>query len=662
MTTQFQNLFTPLKIKDVTIRNRILITGHGTLMSRGGRPTEQLINYYVERARGGVGMLVSEFATVHPAYVGVLSACDERLIPDFKIMTKAVRDNGAAIVQQIGHIGRQRLAGQRITWAPSAMPFQFYDMIGLTPKVIEKKEIDEVVDAWGRSARNVRESGFDGVEIHSLYGNYLLGAFLSPYSNKRTDEYGGSLENRMRIIFDVIDSIRKYVDDDYMVGLQLNGDDLTPGGLTAEDYQEVARLIDDTGKIDYITIKAGTYWTPNMVIPDMQHPLGIWVPYASGIKEVTRNAYIFAIGRINDPVFAEKVLADGHADMVGMTRAHIADPEIGNKAKEGRLEDVRPCVACNDGCWGMLWGGFGCIHNPAAAHEKELGSGTLKKSQKPKNVVVVGGGPGGLKAAEIAARRGHKVTLYEKRAQLGGQVRIAAKGAGRAELGEITRYLERQVEKLGVTVHCNTEVTADTILKTGADAVVIATGSIPRRVSFTGIPPFDTENPIPPGSDQANVLTHWDLLEKDAKVGAKVLVADDGEGHWKGVSIAELLLDRGKEVVVTSPHDHFGYDLSAERRFPLLRRILKKGLKFIPYTMIKGIDGKTVSIYNIHSREEGTIEGVDHVVLAYYNQANEDLYFALEGKVAELHRIGDCVAARMIGDAIRDGEKVGRAL
>ncbi len=662
MADQFQHLFTPLKIKNATFRNRILITGHGTLMGASGIPSQQLIDYYVERAKGGVGGLVSEFASIHPGYTNVLNFHSSKTIPDFRKMTKAVKEHGTTIIQQIGHIGRQRLPGQRLTWAPSPMPLRFFDLNGLTPKEIEIEEIQDVVEMWGNVARNVRESGFDGVEIHSLYGNYLLGGFLSPYSNKRTDEYGGSFENRMRIIYEVIDNVRKKVGDDYMVGLQLNGDDLTPGGLTMEDFQEVARLIDDTGKIDYITVKAGTYWTPNMVVPDMQHPLGIWVPYASGIKEVIKNAYVFAVGRINDPTFGEKVLADGHADMVGMTRAHVADAEIANKAREGRLEDIRPCVACNDGCWGMLWGGFGCIHNPAATHEKELGIGTLKPAGIPKKVMVIGGGPGGLKAAEVAARRGHNVTLYEKRAQLGGQVNIAAKGAGRAELAEITRYLTRQVEKLGVDIHLDTAVTADMVLKADADAVILATGSVPRRVSFTGIPPFDPDNPVPPGSDQDNVLTHWDLLEDEREVGQKILVADDGESHWKGVSIAELLLDQGKEVEMIDPNDHLGYDLTAERRVPLLRRILKKGLAFSPYTMIKAIDGNTVTVYNIHSRQERVIEGVDNVVLAYYNKANEDLYLELKDKVKELYRIGDCVAPRMIGDAIRDGEKTARGL
>ena len=524
------------------------------------------------------------------------------------------------------------------------------------------EEIQETVKAWGKAAYISKESGFDGVEIHSLYGNYLLGGFVSPYSNKRTDEYGGSLENRMRIVYEVIDSVRKNVGDDYVVGLQINGDDLTPGGLDPDDFKEIASLIDKRDQIDYMLVKMGTYWVPNMIIPDMQHPLGCWVPYASGIKEVTKNAIIIAVGRINDPVFAEKVLADGHADMVGMTRAQIADPELANKAREGRLEDIRPCVACNDGCWARTYGGFGCTHNPAVYHEKELGIGTLIPAKIKKKVMVVGGGPGGLKAAEVAARRGHQVLLYEKRNQLGGQVRLAAKGAGRAELEDITRYLIRQVEKLGVETFIDTEVTPETVKEVNPDAVVLATGSTPRRISFTGIPPFDPDNPEPKGFDQDNVLTSWDLLEKEMEVGSKVIVADDGEGNWKGVSIAELLLDRGKEVEMISPLDHLGYDITAERRMPLLRRILKKGIRFTPYTVIKEIQGRDVTVYNIHSREERTIKGVDNVVLAYYHKVNDGLYFTLKGKIKELYRVGDCLAPRMIGDAIRDGERVGRQL
>ncbi|MFO7962310.1 MAG: FAD-dependent oxidoreductase [Desulfobacterales bacterium] len=659
---QFPYLLSPLRIKNIDFRNRIVSTGHGTNLGEHGAPSQRLTDYHVERAKGGCGLIVVELASVHPSCMTPLIGYNEELIAEYKKLTDAVHAHGGRIVLQIGHTGRQRFFGRRLAWAPSPMPYRFFDVVGLTPKEMEIHEIQDVVNGWGKAAYITRQSGFDGVEIHSLYGNYLLGGFLSPYSNKRTDAYGGSLENRMRIIYEVMDAVRKNVGEEYLVGLQLNGDDLTPGGLSLDDYKKVAALIDQEKQVDYIVVKAGTYWVPNMVIPDMQHPLGLWVPFSSGIKEVTENASIIAVGRINDPVFAEKVLADGHADMVGMTRAQIADPELANKVKEGRLDDIRPCAACNDGCWGMIYGGrFGCTHNPAVGNEKRLGSGTLRPAGAHKSVFVIGGGPAGLKAAEIAARRGHKVVLYEKRPQLGGQVSIASKGAGRSELEEITRYLIRQVKKLGVEINISTEVSKKFVMEKNPDAVVVATGSTPRKSSFTGIPFFDGINPDPKGVDQNHVLTSWDLLEREVEVGQRVLVADDGEGSWKGISIAELLLDRNKQVIFTTPFE-FAHDITAERKTPLLRRILRKNPSILPYTMIKEISGSNVTVYNIYSREEKVLENIDHVVLAYYHEANDFLYFDLKDSFPEVYRIGDCVAPRMIGDAVRDGERVGRIL
>ncbi len=662
MSEQFQHIFMPLKIRDVVIRNRISITGHGTFM-HGGLPTEQLRNYFAERSKGGIGLVVSECGTVDPRYPQLLKIHDENLIPEFKKMTQAVQAHGAKIFQQLGHVGWMGL-GARLTFDSSGVPRRYADKVPPVPKAMEIEDIQDVIEMFAKAARNCRAAGYDGVEIHPSYGTYLLSSFISPYCNHRTDEYGGSLENRSRFVFEIIDSVREAVGEDYVVGIQLNADDLTPSGMDFEEWQELARWVDETGKIDYMTIKAGTYWTPNMIIPDMQHPLKLWVPYASGIKRVVKNAYVITVGRINDPTMAEQILAEGHADMVAMTRQHIADPELVNKTKEGRTEDIRPCVACNDGCLGHVYDnmGFSCTHNPAAGNEKEKGIGTLKRAEKFKNVMVVGGGPGGLKTAEVAARRGHNVTLYEKRAQLGGQVRFAAKGAAREELIGITDYLELQIKKLGVAVHLNTNVTTEMILSSDADAVVLANGSLPVRQSITWVPPFDLLDPATKGIDQDNVLTTWDLLEKEVETGQKVVVADDGDGHWKAASIAELLLDQGKQVELISNLGEVLYDIDDMRRFPYLRRVFAKGLVFTPYTAIKEIDGNTVYVYNIHTGQERTIEGVDNVVLAYFGKADEALYFSVKGKVRELYRIGDCLAPRLIGDAIRDGENVAKKL
>lgn len=658
---QFEYLFSPIKIKGVTIRNRIVSTGHGTwLASRG---IERLAAYHAERAKGGVGLIITEPVSVHPTSRTGLRAWNEKVIPDFEKLTTAVHAHGAKIFAQVGHIGRQyRPGATRLIWAPSPMPYRTLETIGLTPKEMETEDIREVVNAWGKAAYFCKLGGFDGVEIHSAYGGYLLSAFLSPYSNKRTDDYGGSLDNRMRIVYEVIDSVRKSVGADYVVGIQLNADDLTPSGLGLDDYTEIARRIEATGKVDYMVVKAGTYWSSNMAVPDMQHPLGLWVPFASKIKSATDKMFIVCVGRINDPVLAEKILAEGYGDLVGMCRAQIADPELANKAQEGRLDDIRPCIACNAGCFAWTYGSFSCTHNPAAGNERELGIGTLKPARVIKKVMVVGGGPGGLKVAEVAAQRGHKVSLYEKKHELGGQVKIAAKAPGREELEGVTRYLIHQVEKLGVEIHLDTDVTPDVIKKVNPNAVVVATGSVPRRISFTGLPPFDPDNPEPKGFDQDNVFTPWDILEKGIEVGSKVMVADDGEGNWKGISIAELLLDRGKKVEVISPLDFLAQDIHQASRMPLLRRLFTKGIIFTPYTAIKEISGRTVVVYNIFTRQERIIEDVDNVVLAYYNKADDQLYFALKGQVKELYRIGDCLVPRSIGDAIRDGERIGRLL
>lgn len=289
---------------------------------------------------------------------------------------------------------------------------------------MEIEDIEDVIEGFRVSARHVKEGDLDGVEIHCAH-SYLLAQFLSPLTNKREDQYGGSLENRMRITLEVIDVVRKEVGDDFPVGIRISADEFTPGGLTPDEMIEVAKRLEATGKLDYISVSQGAYWTLESscaIAANMNFPAGVFLPYVTAIKDSLKEILVFCVGRINDPVHAEKILADGQADMVGMTRALICDPELPNKAREGRLDGIRHCVACQQGCIGRVTSGLAmtCVQNPSVGREKRLGMGTLKPASRSKEIIIVGGGVGGLKTAEIAAKRGHKVVLYEKDQELGG--------------------------------------------------------------------------------------------------------------------------------------------------------------------------------------------------------------------------------------------------
>ena len=434
------SLFEPITLGKVEIRNRVVMTGHGTGMAKDFLPTDRHVAYYRERAMGGVGLIGFAFPQIHPSSGDVLDeprAWLPEIVPGLRKIADAVHEHGAKIVMQLGHGGRQGHSTftERALWAPSNTPCPFNLEM---PKEMEFEDIDELVEAHAIGARHAKQGGMDGVEIHSGYGGYLLASFLSLFSNHRTDEYGGSLENRMRIVLRVIDAIRDEVGPDFLLGINLQGHDFSPGGLEVHDAQQIAQAITATGKIDYICVKAATYIEAHQNVPDMQHPKRIWENLAAAIKSVV-DVPVIAVGRINDPLDAADILNLGHADMVAMTRQQIADPETVNKAKDGRLNEIRRCIGCNQGCIDRLFSitHSSCVHNPAAGYEQQLGSGTLLQATFRRRVVVIGAGPAGMKAAETTARQGHEVILIERRAQTGGQLRIAAKIREREEIGGV---------------------------------------------------------------------------------------------------------------------------------------------------------------------------------------------------------------------------------
>jgi NADPH-dependent 2,4-dienoyl-CoA reductase/sulfur reductase-like enzyme len=445
----------------------------------------------------------------------------------------------------------------------------------------------------------------------------------------------------------VIDAVRDAAGEDMAVGIRIPLDEMVPDGNGPEEMKEIAQMLEDTGEIDYILIGVPFYEVLLSLGCGMQVPLGFFTSWSAQLKE-TVDLPIMTNTRINDPVQAEKVLADGLGDLVAMTRALICDPDLPNKAREGRLDEIRLCIACDQGCLGRAFKShpITCLQNAAVGKEKEIG--TLEPAKTKKNVVVIGGGPAGMEAARVARLRGHKVVLYEKENELGGQVNLAAKVPSRAEFGGCARYLIKQMEILGIQVNLGVEVTPEMIEKENPDAVIVATGSSPVT------PPM-------PGFDQENVVDIRDVLAGAVEVGENVVVADGGEGHWQCVSTAEYLAENGKKVEIVTPLMMVGMDIATTSDLPAAYvRLRAKGAVFTPNMAVIGVSGNSVELFDIYANAQKKIEGVDTVVLAMGSYANDQLYKSLKGKVKEIHRVGDCLAPRLALDAIYDGYNAGR--
>jgi 2,4-dienoyl-CoA reductase-like NADH-dependent reductase (Old Yellow Enzyme family) len=658
--TTLAPLFEPITLGRVEIRNRIVMTGHGTGMAKDYLPTDQHVAYYRERAMGGVGLIGMAFPQIHPTsqdVPGEPRAWLPEIVPGLQRITKVIHAQGARIVMQLGHGGRQGHSTftERALWGPSNTPCPFNLEM---PKEMETEDIDEIVEAHAIGARHAKQGGMDGVEIHSGYGGYLLASFLSPFSNHRADEYGGSLENRMRIVLQVIHAVRAEVGSDFLVGMNLQGHDFSPGGLQISDAQRIAQVIAGTGKIDYICVKAATYNEAHQNVPDMQHPKRIWEDLAAAVKSVV-NVPVIAVGRINDPFDAADILKLGHADMVAMTRQQIADPETVNKMREGRLQEIRPCIGCNQGCIDRLFSvtHSSCVHNPAAGYEQELGVGTLEQAPIPRRVVVIGAGPAGMKAAEIAAREGHRVTLIERRERTGGQLRIAAKIKGRGEIGGVIDHLDVMLAKYDVDLRLGWAPSADEILALEPDHVIVATGSAPgtdivgnlaQGIRFT------------PGLDQEHVLSVWDVLEEGRSVGHHVVIVDDGEGGWKSIGLALELQQAGHQVEMVTPLPYVGAKLGPFSANLAVPRVNASGMTTRPFTTVTAVKGSTVEI--IAAGRPHTITDVDTVIRAGWHRPVNTLYFALKGRGVPVERVGDAIASRTMMEAVHEGERAARRI
>ena len=655
MAHEFRSLFTPTRVGRLTLRNRIYSSGHAEAMAEGGRLTERLRHYHEAKARGGCALTIFGGSTsIHPSSPAAawkqIANHDDSVIPGYRAMADAVHRHGCLAFTQLTHLGRRAQSDPEsgnVLLAPSQIPERVHREV---PHELEGEQIAELVVAFGEAARRCRDGGLDGIEI-SMAHNHLVDQFWSPLFNQRVDEYGGRLENRMRFGLDVLGEIRRRVGRDFVVGARISGDERTPGGLTAPDMAVIARRLAESGLVDFLSIIGGgahTYALQAAVVPNMSFQAGVFVPLAKLIKDAVPGMPIFHASRIVDPRHADRLVADGQVDVVGMTRALIADPDLPRKAREGRLDDIRTCVGANEGCIDRIYQGkpVTCVQNPAAGREVELGD--VRPAPTARMVVVVGGGVAGLEAARMAALRGHRVRLLERGAELGGQVLLAARAPARAEYAGIVRFLASQIRQLGVDVRLGVEATPALVLAERPDAVVVATGSQPH------VPPV-------PGSDGKHVVTDREVLGGEATVGTNVVVIDDVHTE-QALSTAELLLDQGKRVEVISPLFYVGQDVGVTSIAPLYARLYTKGVVLTPCSELRAVEGSTVVVRNVFSGAERCIEAVDTVVLAAGSRSTDALYRALKGRVPALHAAGDCVAPRGVHQAILDGTRTGRSI
>ncbi|MEM7426387.1 MAG: FAD-dependent oxidoreductase [Pseudomonadota bacterium] len=652
MARSFPNLLSPIGIGHVTLRNRVLVTAHVPGIEQEGLVSDAYIAYQRARARGGAGLQISGSTQVHrTGSVGAgrsLNNTKPEIIGGYRRLADAVHAEGGRFLIQLGHSAAtvNDQAPGRPLIAPSPVPSQ---IIKETPQRMTGAMIAEVVEAYAASAGRVQDGGLDGVEILAAFGQ-LPAAFLSPLTNRRDDQFGGPLENRLRFLREVIVAIRERVGASFIVGVRLPGSEHVDGGLTRDEMEVVAEMLEADGGIDYLNVAVGTNYDRIMRMehwPPTPAPAGLYVPLAAALKaRVTLP--VFTTGRITDPALAEDILCRGDADMVGMTRAHIADPDLVSKLLEDRAEDIRPCVGANL-CISNATEGkpIRCIHNPEAAREHELAEAV--PAMKPKRVAVIGGGPAGLEAARVAAERGHRVDLYEAGEELGGQFRRWALAPLTREYSRSLDWFERQLTRLQVAVHRSCTVDPDMLAGLEADEIILATGSIPLG---------DEMIEGAAGSPVA-LVSPWELMDRAAEEEHVVLV-DEGGGRG-GLSAVDAVLDVNRVTIVSTDFS-IGELVNPNIRTPLYKRFLSRGAVFRPAEALVRLEGRCVVTRNIYSGQESRIEDVDVLVNWRGNRVCNDLEAALDANGLRYKLIGDCLAPRHLHTAIAEGALAAREL
>jgi 2,4-dienoyl-CoA reductase (NADPH2) len=643
--SQYSHLFSPFTLGTLTLRNRIVGLPHGTARIVDGVPTDEDILYWEERARGGAGLLITGGTIVHPSSAlrrrMLNEAYTEATVPMFRKRAEAIHAYGAKAIGQLVHLGREMIGAESDSPLRAPSPIQspraLYRPIELT-----HEDIAEIIDAFAYSAGNLKRAGYDGTEIHGAHG-YLVAQFLSPATNHRSDEYGGSFEGRMRFLMEVLAAVRKSTGDNFVLGLRLSADEEVSGGLQLADTIQMVKKLSELNAVDYLNITLGIR---GAYVKDLTTPQGIAIDAARVIRAST-HIPVLVSQRIKDPEMAERIVAEGDADLVGVARALIADPDWPSKAEAGKSNEIIPCIGCNQDCRSFdpyLY----CAVNPITGREGEWGA-SIEVSDHPKRIAVLGGGPAGLEAARVAALRGHSVVLFEKEPHLGGQVKLASREPHRKELFQVIDYLESEVRRLGVTVRLGERAEVNNLKS--FDSVILATGAVP-------VPPKV------PGFNEGNIMTVFDVLRSDnlsLKDGDSAVVVDDGTGFWPALSVAQRLAAAGLKVTYVTAARSIGASIPHESIQPLLNRLGSSGVRFMILHQIVGGNARNIRIRNVLNGEEIAVEA-NLLVMDAGRRQEDHLVKELMGTTVEMHSIGDCVSPRRISNAIFEGHKVARKI
>jgi 2,4-dienoyl-CoA reductase-like NADH-dependent reductase (Old Yellow Enzyme family)/thioredoxin reductase len=603
----------------------------------GGAVTDRLIGYYRARAGGGVGLINVEFSYIHPTgkvFEHMLGIYDDRLVPGLRRLTQSIHQQGAKVIIQISHAGRRTHSDVIgcLPVAPSPIP----RLNGETPRELSLPEIEEMIRDYIQAARRAKEAGFDGVMIHMAHG-YLIHQFLSPLSNKRMDRYGRDLGGRSRFALEILKGIRQEVGNDYPVTCRLCGDEFLRGGIDLKEAVQFSRLLEAKG-INAIEVSAGTHETPQVMSAPPYFPMGFLSHLSEGIKKEV-NIPVGSVGRIHDPRLAEALLEQGKADLIAVGRALIADPEWPNKAYQGRIDEICPCISCNQGCNDRMYyqQDVSCTVNPGMGREITF---ALTPARKKKKVLILGGGPAGLEAARIAAMRGHRVFLYEKKKELGGQLRIASAPPAKEDLEKLRKFFLKEVERLGVRVRYG-KIDKKAIEELSPDFIVVAVGGKPRELEGYGF-------------RDGKVISAWEVLSGQKPVGKRVVIVGGGQ---VGLETADFLLNQGKEVIILEMLKRSGQDMSPRARKMILEKLSQNGVEIL--TEAKAMFVKEDGVVFNRAGVVDQVRGVDSVIVAAGTAPQEVGIRGLEKMGLPMRWIGDCTVPRKAFEAIHEGFSVG---